>query len=233
VLWDRQFESFARSHRVIRYDARGFGRSEKPPLTFSHYEDLRAVLDAVGVERASMVGLSLGGRTSIDFALAYPTRVASLVLVNAGLSGYQFTGLDAYFDEIKAATERNDLDAFVEIQLRMWFDGPSRTAARVDRRARDEVRRIAIAQAKRNRARSDNAEVKELDAAHRLAEITVPTLIVVSELDQPDIIAIGAVLENGIRGSKGLRVEDAAHLVNVERPDAFATAVLPFLAQVR
>src|SRR5712692_459533 len=80
VLWDRQFLPFAREHRVIRYDARGFGRSERPNAPFSPYEDLRAVLDAIGVAWAALVGLSLGGVTSIDFAIAYPERVSALVL---------------------------------------------------------------------------------------------------------------------------------------------------------
>ena len=232
MLWDRQFPVFARSHRVIRYDARGFGRSEKPPRPFTHYEDLRAVLDAVGVERPALVGLSLGGRTILDFALAHPERVASLVLVNPGMSGYTFTGLDAYFDEIEAATERDDLDAFVEIQLRMWVDGPSRSPDQVDRAVRDEVKRVLSDQAERNRRRTGSAPVSELDAASRLSEIAAPTLIVSSTLDQPDALAICALLESGIRGARRVTIDDAAHLVNLERPDAFADAVLSFLASV-
>ena len=230
VLWDRQLQIFARSHRVIRYDARGFGRSEKPPVPFTHYDDLRSVLDAVGVERAALVGLSLGGRTILDFALAQPRRVASMVLVNPGMSGYAFTGLEAYVAEIQAATEREDLDAFVEIQLRMWVDGPSRSPQQVDRAVRDEVRRVLTEQAERNRRRTGRAPVGELDAASRLSEIAAPTLIVSSALDQPDILTICALLEVGIRGAQRLTIDDAAHLVNMERPDAFAEAVLPFLS---
>ena len=231
VLWGRQFPVFARSHRVIRYDARGFGRSEKPPVPFTHYDDLRAVLDAVGVERAALVGLSLGGRTILDFALAHPQRVASMVLVNPGMSGHTFTGLDAYFAEIKMATEREDLDAFVEIQLRIWFDGPSRTPGQVDHTVRDEVKSVLTEQAERNRRRAGRAEVGELGAAARLAEITTPTLIVSSALDQPDALTICALLERGIRGARRVTISGAAHLVNLERPDAFNAAVLPFLAE--
>jgi len=229
VLWDRQIPTFARSHRVIRYDARGFGRSDKPPHPFTHYDDLRAVLDAVGVEHAALVGLSGGGRTILDFALAHPRRVACLVLVNSGMSGYQFTGLDAYFAEIQAATERDDVDAFVEIQLRMWFDGPSRTPAQVDRSKRDEVKRVLTEQAERNRRRVGPAPVSELNAVTRLAEIRAPTLIVTSALDQPDILTIGSLLGRGIAGSRRVTIDGAAHLVNLERPEAFANAVLPFL----
>jgi 3-oxoadipate enol-lactonase len=231
VLWDRQFEHFARSHRVIRYDARGFGRSEKPPLPFTFYDDLRGLLDAVEIERAALVGLSLGGRTSLDFALAYPKRVASLVLVNPGVSGYEFTGLGGYSAEIRAANEREDVAAYVEIQMRMWFDGPSRAPEQVDRTLRDEVKGILSAQIEQNQGRGGSAPVSELDAAKRLGEVTAPTLIVISALDQPDILTIGSLLERGISGSRRVTIEGAAHLVNLERPDAFAAAVLPFLAE--
>lgn len=213
-------------------DARGFGRSERPAMPFAGYEDIRAVLDAVGMKRASLVGLSLGGRTSLDFALAHPERVASLVLVNPGISGYQFTGLDAYSAEIRAATEREDADAFVEIQLRMWFDGPSRTPTQVDAELRNEAKRILTAQVELNRRRTGSAPMNELNAAERLAEVRVPTLVVISALDQPDILAIGSLLEHGIRSAQRVVINDAAHLVNIERPQAFAAAVLPFLAAV-
>ena len=230
VLWDPQFEEFAQQHRVVRYDARGFGRSDKPPRPFTFHDDLRAVLDALHIQRAGLVGLSLGGRTTLDFALAYPDRVACLVLVNPGISGYQFTGLEKYFADIQAATEREDVDAFVEVQMRMWFDGPSRTAEQVERAIRAKAAAILREQAERNRRRAGKAEVSELDAASRLAEIHAPTLIVESALDQPDVHAICDLLAPGIAGAERVVIDGAAHLVNLEKPKEFAAAVLPFLA---
>lgn len=199
-------------------------------MPFTYYDDLRAVLDAVGVERAALVGLSLGGRTILDFALAHPLRVASMVLVNPGMSGYAFTGLDAYTAAIRSATEREDVDAFVEIQLRMWVDGPLRSPDQVDRAVRDEVKRVLTEQAERNRRRIGSAPFSELDAASRLSEIAAPTLIVSAALDQPDVLTICRLLEQGIHGARRVTIDGAAHLVNMERPDAFADAVLQFLA---
>ena len=230
-MWDPQFPVFARSHRVIRYDARGFGRSEKPPLPFTRYDDLRAVLDAVGLERAALVGLSLGGRTILDFVLAHPDRVAAMVLVNPGVSGHTFTGLDKYFADIQAATEREDVDAFVEVQLKMWFDGPTRTPQQVDRSLREEQRRILVEQAERNRRRAGRAQENELNAVTRLSEILAPALIVSSTLDQPDGLAVCALLERELKGARRVNIAAAAHLVNLERPEEFAAAVLPFLAE--
>jgi len=229
VLWDREFPVFARSHRTIRYDARGFGRSEKPAQPYTFYDDLRAVLDALNVERAGLVGVSLGGRTMLDFALAYPDRVACLALVNPGMSGYAFTGLDRYSADIKAANEREDLAAYVEIQMRIWFDGPSRGPEQVDRALRAEVKRIAAEQLQRSFS-GPRAKVSELDAATRLSEIEAPTLIVIAALDQPDIHAIGELLLRSVRGAERVMIDGAAHHVNIEKPKEFDAAVLPFLA---
>ena len=231
VLWDRQFLPFARDHQVIRYDARGFGRSERPDTPFSPYEDLRAVLDALGVARAALVGLSYGGLTAIDFAIAYPKRVSALVLVNAGLSGYRYAHLADVFARLRAASEREDRDAWIEVQLETWFDGPTRKAHQVDRAARDEVGRILSEQVTRNRARGHSPQERDLGAVERLSEIRAPTLVVESALDVPDIHIIASLLEDRIRDAKRVVIENAAHLVNVERPDEFAAAVLPFLRE--
>src|SRR5205807_6862604 len=86
-----QFREFARHYRVIRYDVRGYGRSETPTRPYSDVKDLLALLDGLGVEKAHLVGLSLGGRIAIDFALQHPDRVRSLVAVGPGLSGYEWS----------------------------------------------------------------------------------------------------------------------------------------------
>src|SRR5262245_45001564 len=68
-MWDEQFELFAKTHRVVRYDLRGFGKSPAPLEPYSHVEDLRALLDHLKIRRATLVGLSLGAAIAVDFAL--------------------------------------------------------------------------------------------------------------------------------------------------------------------
>lgn len=230
VLWDPQFDEFARHHRTVRYDARGFGRSERPDREYAFYEDLRAVMDALDIHRAGLVGCSLGGRAILDFALAYPERVACMVLVNPGMSGYAFVHLDEANAAMRAARDRDDREAMLEIQMRTWFDGVGRDPMQTDRDARETVRRAAAEHIARDRARGNNPSVRELDAASRLAEITAPTLVVESELDQPDIHNICAQLAMGIRGAERAIISNAAHLVNLERPMEFNAVVLSFLA---
>ena len=86
--WDPQVEVLARAHRVVRYDARYHGQSTSVPGEYTSFDDLLSVLDGLSIDRAIIMGLSLGGGTAIDFAIAYPDRVAALILVAPGASGY-------------------------------------------------------------------------------------------------------------------------------------------------
>src|ERR1044071_4596306 len=84
--WDEQFEVFSRHYRAIRYDVRGIGKSARPQTSFSHSEDLYALLRHLKIKRAHVVGLSVGGAIAIDFAIEHPEFVDRLILAASGLS---------------------------------------------------------------------------------------------------------------------------------------------------
>src|SRR5438445_8825693 len=88
-IWDPQFHVFAERFRTIRYDVRGYGGSTKPEREYSNVEDLYAVLTHLDVERAAVIGCSMGGQIAVDFTLEHPEMVTALVPVAAGLSGYE------------------------------------------------------------------------------------------------------------------------------------------------
>ena len=94
-LWDDQFELFGRYFKVIRYDIRGFGRSDKPSEPFSHFEDLKELLNYLGIDKAHLVGVSMGGSIAIDFTLQYPDLVEYLVLSGSSLNGYLYANDEA------------------------------------------------------------------------------------------------------------------------------------------
>ena len=113
-LWDGVFPELALHRAAIRYDARGLGRSTLPTAPFSYEDDLLAVLDHFGVERAALGGLSMGGEVALDFTLEHPERVRSLTLVAASASGHDWPRspeLDAY----TAADRGNDADRLAEL----------------------------------------------------------------------------------------------------------------------
>ncbi|HEX5163933.1 MAG TPA: alpha/beta fold hydrolase, partial [Thermomicrobiales bacterium] len=89
-MWAGQVGPLSERYRVVRYDLRGFGRSAIPEagVHYQHHDDLRALLDQLGIERATVVGLSLGGAVTLDFALHHPQRLTGLVLADAVVPGF-------------------------------------------------------------------------------------------------------------------------------------------------
>jgi pimeloyl-ACP methyl ester carboxylesterase len=228
-MWDDQVAAFTHAFRVVRYDLRGFGQSEMPPAPFAHYADLHGLLTALGIERASLLGSSLGGATAIDATLAYPALADALILVASALSGYTFSAKTRRkWAAIDAALEREGVAQAVELELRMWVDGPLRTPEQVDPAVRERVRAMdSRAYALYTEAATEQA--LEPPASARLAEIRVPTLIVVGEGDVPDILACSTVLEEGIAGARKVVLPGTAHMLNMEQPDAFNRVALDFL----
>jgi 3-oxoadipate enol-lactonase len=238
-LWDDQFDAFARHYRVIRYDIRGFGESgliEKDTQPYSMKHDLYALLQFLGVEQTYILGLSMGGALAVDFTLQYPAMVDALITVGAGLGGFEMGEPDellgAQFAEMEEAFKRGDIARSVEISLRIWTDGPQRTPAQVDPGARQRV----AAMTTHNFQRGDSEDVQpntlEPSAAGRLAEIHVPTLIIVGAQDSQMITRIADALEKGITGAQRAVIPGTAHHPNLEKPQEFNRLVLEFLQQL-
>jgi 3-oxoadipate enol-lactonase len=230
-MWDEVAPLLAERHQVLRYDARGFGESSRPPDgPFARWEDLFAVMDAAGIAKAHLVGVSQGAETALDATLTAPDRVDRLVLCGAGMRGWNYRDeLDERWQAEVAAWERGDLHGCAEEAMRTWFDGPSRTSDDVDPQARRrawEMQRRAI-----DLENDDaHAQAPEPPTAERLGEISAPTLVAVGELDQPDMIAIAQKLADEIPGARHEVLPGVAHLPPMERPDAFAHLILDFLA---
>jgi len=91
VIWDEQFEEFAKTNRVIRYDRRGYGTSSFPEASYSNVEDLNQLFIQLKIDKASVFGMSAGGALAIDFTLKYPEKVSSLVLSGAVVGGFPYT----------------------------------------------------------------------------------------------------------------------------------------------
>ena len=229
--WDAQFPVFARELRTVRYDARGFGRSDLPAGPFAFAEDLVALLDHLGIERASLIGCSGGGATIVECALTHPERVDALVLVGSALSGYPFGKAPEVFAERRQALEAGDLERALEIGLRIWTDGPRRPD-QVDAGVRERTREMMA----RQEARPDPhlvARWVEPPAVSRLAEIFAPTLAIVAEHDLPRLHDIADLVAREVPNARKEVIADAGHHPNMEHPAEFDELVLAFLREVR
>jgi pimeloyl-ACP methyl ester carboxylesterase len=228
-MWDEQFELLSKQYRVIRFDARGHGRSSVPAGDYANYEDLHELLVALGVPHATLVGLSLGARTAIDFALAYPAMADAVVAAAPGLSGWNFDDpvLAEHERGARAAAAAGDRAAVVEWFQRSWTDGPKRTPQQVDPAVRERVRAMAVETL--TKLEAGRGELKEMGAASRLGDLRVPLLAIVGDLDMSDIHEIVAELVAKVPGARKVVIAGAGHMVNLERPAEFDRALTEFL----
>ncbi|NUP24261.1 MAG: alpha/beta hydrolase [Streptomyces sp.] len=226
-LWDAIVPELARHHDVIRYDARGLGRSTAPERPFSDVEDLRAVLDHFGLRRAALVGLSMGGETSLDFALTHPGRVGALGLVGASVSGHLWPE-DPESVAYAAARRERDAAALAALELSVWAS-MGRTAPGgelIEAMVLDNARRRIVSE--EYLAPSPNH-----DAEARLGDITAPTLVIHGDRDHPEIGAIAKRLIADIPGTGGEMIPDADHYLPLRTPERLTELLLGHLARRR
>ena len=234
-MWDHQVAAFSESYRVIRLDMRGFGESPNPAASYANYEDARGLLHALDVERAVVVGDSMGGEAALDLALAYPGRVAGLVLVSTRAALTEASDeLKRVWEHADAAYERGDIDAATEIEVAAWIDGAGRTAADLDPGFRAKAKEmIRLTWDKIDPNAEDVAQTKLDQPRHgRFGEVRVPTLLVAGDRDLAEIGTSMAILAEQIPGARLVTIENASHLPPLERPEQFNQAMREFLATV-
>ncbi len=230
--WNNEFAYFADTHQVLRYDMRGYGKSEPVDGEFSHMGDLVAVLGILEFhEPLILMGCSMGGGLAMDFALTHPSRVKALIMVGSGPSGLDLdVPTPAKFAEAEKAFEAGDLDLTCEIETQIWFDGMDRTPEQVNQEMRKllyEMNRKALAyEAMKLGNRLPNTETLAFD---RLADLKIPVLVIVGAHDNPYIQGAADYMAENIPSAKKVKMEDAAHLPNMDHPEEFQRIVTGFL----
>ena len=230
--WNNEFAFFAPNYQVVRYDMRGYGKSEPVSGEFSHMSDLVSVLNALELQESLiLMGCSMGGGLAMDFALMYPSKVKALIMVGSGPSGLK---LDvptlAKFAETEKAYEAGDFDLVAELETQIWFDGTGRTPEQVDQTMRKlayEMNRTALDhEAKELGKRLPNTETPAFD---RLTDLNIPVLVIVGAHDTPYILAAADYMQEKLPSAQKAQIQDAAHLPNMDHPHEFQTIVKTFL----
>jgi 3-oxoadipate enol-lactonase len=231
--WDTMVPPLAAAgYRTVRFDQRGFGGSTTEAVEFSRIDDLLAVLDTVGIDRAALVGNSLGGMLAFDTAIVAPERVVAIVGVGAGLGGFEveptdeIRALEAEVARLEAADPR-DRAAEAEFDVRLWVDGPGQPPDRVPAAIRDLVREMDRLDPERHRGEGQPIDPPAND---RLADLRCPVLAVAGELDIPDVVQTARHLEANAPDARALVWPDVAHMIGMEQPERLADAIVAFLA---
>lgn len=226
-LWRPQIDRFADVFRVVRFDTRGHGASDAPPGPYALDRlgrDALAVLDAAGAARAHVCGVSLGGLTALWLGLRAPARVTGIVAANTGAR----IGSAALWERRIRDAGALGMDALVEPAVARWFTPRFR---QTDPETADRFGRMLRGGSPTGYA-GCCAALRDADLRADLHRIGKPTLVVTGTHDAATPPADGAFIREHVPGAELLAL-DAAHLANVERPDAFTAGVLRFLSRVR
>lgn len=223
-IWDEQFPVLAKAHRVVRYDRRGYGRSSDPQAPYSQIEDLDRLFVHLKIDKAVIFGMSSGGGLAIDFALKFPGKVSALVLVGAVVGGYGYSPhMTNRGGHLKNPAELSDPQKM--IRYFVWEDPYELYAENL--KAKERVAQLL--EANLHQAKAVALKPADRPAARFLSEIKVPTLVLVGEHDIPDVHAHAGVIEFGIPDARREIILRSGHLVPLEQPEAFNSAVGRFL----
>jgi len=234
-MWDQQVDALAERHFVARYDPRGFGGTRHDEsVPFANHADALALLDHLGIERATLVGASRGGRIALDLALATPDRVTGIVTIGSGPSGFPDTPLtdeeQRRFDEIDAVDPASDPRRLVRLETALWAAGPLREEGDLDPefvRHAHELHAPNVAHA------ADDGTMLPLEppAYGRLRDIHSPALVMVGEYDISSALVEYEYLLEELPDATGHRFPDSAHLPSVERAAEFECVLLEWLGE--
>jgi 3-oxoadipate enol-lactonase len=226
VMWWPQLELLEAHFRVLRYDTRGHGDSQVPPGPYTLEqlaEDAIGLLDALKIDRVHWIGLSMGGMIGQGLALNYPDRLETLVLADTAPRMPAET--QPVWQERIDAARREGMPSQVQSTLERWFTG---AYLQQNPPAVETIRKQILATSPTGYIGCSEA-IRGLNYLDRLAEITIPTLIMVGEEDPGTPVAASQAMHSQIQHSQLVVIPQAAHLSNIEQADVFNDHLMTFL----
>jgi 3-oxoadipate enol-lactonase len=226
-MWDGQIAAFKDRYRVLVYDTRGHGQTAAPRGQYTLEglaDDLHALLKHLKIEKPHLVGLSMGGMIGQTFALKYPGVLASLTLADT-TSRYPAAAAAMWQDRIRIA-EANGMEALVQTTLERWFTPGFRE------KSKEEVSRVAAQILKTPVPGYVGCchAIPKIDVTARLQELELPALVICGEQDPATPPAMARDIAQALPGAKLALIPQAAHLANIEQPEAFNRALAGFLS---
>ena len=223
-MWDPQMKAFAQKYRVVRYDRRGHGKSGVPNGPYNMEllaRDAINVMDGLDLKKVNWLGLSMGGMEGMWLGANAPERIDRLILSNTGTYYPDKTPWNA---RIKAVNDAGSVTAVADMVINAWLTKPFQER-NPDETARMKTMMIATSV---EGYVSCCAAVRDMDHREIIRGITAPTLIIAGSKDMSTNVEAAEFISDRISGSRVV-ILDAAHISNVEQPEAYAKEVLGFL----
>jgi pimeloyl-ACP methyl ester carboxylesterase len=233
--WENEFLDLSRKFRVVRYDMRGYGKSDPVQGPFSHVLDLQAVIEQLQLPFPLIImGCSMGGVLSMEYAIEHPANIQGLIMIGPGPCGFEMEGneQELFLDAMKAFKE-GDLNRLAEIETQIWFDSMESAPDQVDQSMRallyDMHRSARLGDAiQPGEPVSDTSQPEYA----KLSAINFPVLIIIGSQDLSAMHAAADYLTEEIPLARKVVIDDAAHLPNLDQPHQCQEVVEEFLDEI-
>jgi 3-oxoadipate enol-lactonase len=239
--WDYQFEPLSKSYKVVRYDVRGYGKSAlpKPDEVYYDTEDLKALLDYLGIEKANICGVSMGSGIIVDFALEHPEMCLSIIPTGPWANGfgageYISPAADSLFEVMVKTTNLAKEKGSKEATDYFWAgNNVMSPTANKSKSTLDSLLRMGYDYSYWGFLNQSKRSNTTPPAIGRLKEINIPTLIITSEYDADACKEIAEIMDNDIPNSTKISINGAGHLMNMDKPVEFNNTISDFIAKLR
>lgn len=219
-MWLPQIQYFSKKYHCVAFDMRGYGKSSLPNNEYSYQDDIKALMDHLDIDKAHIVGLSLGGEEALNFALDNPNRIKTLTLVSSSLGGYSST---VNWD-VRAKEDG------LEIAKKNWLNHPVFASSKMYPEALKQMKTMIADYSGWHWLNSGYRSRPVLPAVSRLKEISHPVLIVTGELDLKYYHDIAKILQTNIRDNVCVSIDESGHMLTLEQPERFNSILENFIS---
>ena len=231
---------FPKKYKVIRYDVRGFGKSDTPKSDepYSNRKDLKALLEFLDIGKAHICGLSMGSGIAVDFAIDYPEMCLSLIPIGPwaggfGSGNFKSSNADSVFAVFPIVNEVLKKHGPKEATDYLWKGNNCLSRSVRDPATLDALLKMGYEYYYRSHLNNSKIESLKPPAISRLKEIKLPTLIVTAEYDLESCKENADIMEKEIAGSVKISIKDAGHIMNMDKPDEFNRLISEFIDKVK
>lgn len=223
-------EDLGSSFQLIAPDLRGYGASPVSDRPFSYHEDVKHLLDYIGIEQTWIVGNSFGARIAVDFCLVYPEKTAGLVLVSPVLAGFEpGEAIKTFNNEEDKLLDEGDLQGATELNMRMWLAGPYREKSDIDDSLWSQLAQMQYEAFLVPEPAGAEFVGVNFTATERLEQISKPVLVLQGDRDVPAVNEHASFIAEHIPEARFELVSGVGHVLSLEDPVKFNSILHEYL----